>query len=87
MLHHYLNYASERTCFTKVLKDDEGLKLGGAYSLMIPVDGANLASEKVIATKEKTETVLLASKEIALDVNNEKIRYVHTSHDTAVENL
>jgi hypothetical protein len=71
----------------KGAKKRRGAKTGWRIFAMIPVDGANLASEKITVTKQKTETVLLASKEIALDVNNETIRYVHTSHDTAVENL
>jgi hypothetical protein len=65
-----LEYAIRR-----VQENQEWLKLNGTQQLLAYADGVNIAGGKA-GTRKKTEALLDASKEVGLEVNPEKSKYV-----------
>jgi hypothetical protein len=58
-----------------------GLKLNGAHQLLVYADDVNILGGSVHAIKKNTETFVLASKEIGLEVNAEKTKYMAMSRN------
>jgi hypothetical protein len=53
-----------------------GLKLNGTHQLLIYADDENLLGDNTDTIKKNTETVIDASKEVGLEVNAEKTKYI-----------
>jgi hypothetical protein len=51
----------------------EGLKLNGIHQLPIYANYINLLGENIHTTKKNTESLLVASKEVGLGINAEKL--------------
>ena len=66
-----LEYAIRRV---QVIQD--GLKLNGAYQLLVYVDDVNILGGSVHMINENVETLVVASKEIGLEVNAGKTMYM-----------
>ena len=71
-----LEYAVRR-----VQVNQDGLKLNGTHQLLIYADDVNILGGKVHNIKEKTESLIVASKEIGLEVNADKTKYMVLFHD------
>jgi hypothetical protein len=74
----------------KVQKNQVGLKLNGTYQLLVYADDANLLGDDIDTIMKNTD----ASKEVGLEVNAEKMKYMLLSrhqhakhnHDTKIGN-
>jgi hypothetical protein len=64
-----------------------GLKLNGTHQLLIYADDVNLLGGNIDTIKRNTQTLIDASKEIGLQVNTEKTKYMLLSrHQNAGQN-
>jgi biotin operon repressor len=52
------------------------LKLNGTHQLLIYADDVKLLGDKIDTSKENIQTLIDASKEVGLEVNTEKIKYM-----------
>jgi hypothetical protein len=68
------NFASEYVS-RKVQKNQVGLKLNGTYQLLVYADDVNLLGDN-IDTIKKNKTITDASKEVGIEVNVEKTKYM-----------
>jgi hypothetical protein len=54
-----------------------GLKLNGTRQLLIYADDVNLLGNNMDTIKNNTETLIVASEKVGLEVNTEKTKYVY----------
>jgi len=52
------------------------LKLNGTHQLLVYADNVNILGGSLHTVKENAETLILASKEIGLEVNADKPKYM-----------
>jgi len=71
-----LEYAIRRVQVTQ-----DGLQLNGKHQLLVYADGVNILGGSIHTVKENAETLVVASKEIGLEVNADKIKYIVMSRD------
>jgi hypothetical protein len=53
-----------------------GLKLNGTHQLLVYADDVNLLGDNIETINKNTETSIDASKEVGLEVNAEKTKYM-----------
>jgi len=71
-----LEYANRRVQVNQI-----GLKLNGTHQLLVYGDDVNILGGSVHTMKENAETLVVASKEIGLEVNADKTKYMDMSRD------
>jgi hypothetical protein len=57
-----------------------GLKLNGTHQLLVYANDVNLLGDIKDTIKRNTQTLIDANKEIGLEVNTEKTKYMLLSH-------
>jgi hypothetical protein len=60
----------------KVQENQMGLKLNGTYQLLVYPDDENLLGDDIETIKKNTQTLIDASKEVGLEVNTGKTKYM-----------
>ena len=68
----FFNFALEYV-IRRVQVNQDGLKLNGTYQFLIYADDVNILGGSVPTVKENTEALVVASKEIGLEVNADKL--------------
>jgi len=74
------NFAFEYT-IRKLQVNQVGLKLNGTHQLLFYADDVSMLGGSLHTIKENTEALLVASKEIGLEVNADKTKYLVVSQD------
>ena len=57
------------------------MKLNGTHQLLDYADGVNILGGNVLTIKKNTEALVVASREIGLEVNADKSKYMIMSPD------
>jgi hypothetical protein len=76
--HHTCNNTIRR-----VQENQEGLKLNGTYQVLAYADDVNVLGENVDTIQKSTEALLDTSKEVGLELNPEKTKYILMSRKKA----
>ena len=59
----------------------DGLKLNGTHQLLESADNVNILGENVLSIQKNAEALVVASKDIGLEVNADKTKYMIMSRD------
>ena len=78
---HFCSTLLKRTPLRRVQVNQDGLKLNGTHQLLVYADDVNMVGGRVHTVKENAEALLVASKEIGLEVNADKTKYMVISLD------
>jgi len=63
----------------KVQVNKDGLKLNGTHRLLAYADDVNILGESIYTLKENAEALVVATKEIGLEVSADKTKYMAMS--------
>jgi len=65
----------------RIQVNQDGLKLNGTHQLLVYADDVNILDGSIHTVKENTEALVVASMEIGLEINSDKIKYIVMSRD------
>jgi hypothetical protein len=64
----------------KVQENQIGLELNGTHQIFVYADDINLLGDSINKTKENIKILLKASRDVGLEINTEKTKYMTKSH-------
>jgi len=76
----FFNFVLE-CAIRRVQVKQDGLKLNGTHHLLVYADDVNILGGTIYIVKENAEALLVATKEIGLEVNADKTKYMIVSQD------
>jgi hypothetical protein len=79
----FFNFALEYA-IRKVQENQMGQKLNGTHQLLAYTDDVNLLGDNIDTVKKNTETLIDASKEVGLEINIKKSKYMLISRQQNV---
>jgi hypothetical protein len=85
-----LFYFALECAIRKGQENQVGLNLYGTHQLLIYADDVNVLGDNIDTIKKNTQTLIGTSKEVGLEVNTEKTKYMllsrHQNHDIKISN-
>jgi hypothetical protein len=78
--HKRLRTTALEYAIRKVQENQVGLKFDGTHWLLVYADEVNLLEDNIYIIKKNTEALVDASKEVGLEENAEKTKYMLISH-------
>jgi hypothetical protein len=79
-----LNFALEYA-IRQVQVNQEGLKLNCTHQLLVNADDGNILGGSIHTIKKNTKALVVANKEIGLEINAKKTKYMIMSQDRNAE--
>jgi hypothetical protein len=79
LMPQHFNFALEYS-IRKVQEIQVGLKSNGTHQLLVCADNLNLLGDDINNIKKNMETLIDASKEVGLEINTEKTKYMLLSN-------
>jgi len=69
----------------RVQVNHDGLKLNGTYQLLVYADDVNILGGSVHTINKNAEALVVASKEIGLEINADETKYLVMSHEIRMQ--